>query len=105
MSTPTIRVKMADPSRRLWCAPIAGFIAGDVEVDVPDVSFWRRRIKDGDMVIVGGGVRPARAAEVAKATAAAEAAKPKKSKPAAKTDKAPKLGSNITKAERFGDKE
>lgn len=50
--TSTIKVKMADPERQIWNPVAADYLTGNRVAKVPNVSFWRRRIKDGTLVEV-----------------------------------------------------
>lgn len=48
----TIKVKLANPERRVWDPTRAGYLTGKAVSQVPDVTYWRRMVKDGTLAIV-----------------------------------------------------
>lgn len=50
----TFKVRLKNPSKRVWNAGTADFITGGGTFDVPDVPFWHRRVLDGTFERVDG---------------------------------------------------
>lgn len=45
-----MKVKLKNPEKKIWSPQHAGLITGSEVFEVPDVPYWRRKIKAGDMV-------------------------------------------------------
>lgn len=65
-TTKNLRVQMADPKRRVRDPVTMNYITGTAIVNVPNVSYWRRLIKEGALVDVDAPAKaPAKAEPVA----------------------------------------